>query len=162
MCENKNLFSSKSNHSTSTKVHKWRFIVSLRSKPLRFRVPMALSPVLSHLLQLKMLMRQWSSVYISVPWSWEERVSSLPPKTKQPLLSTPSYMEIRLISVIFWKSLGKKPRTAQSACASSGRAPREFQKFKFQNFILSGISNLCENLRQRKFPTIQYIKHQHL
>jgi len=34
--------------------------------------------------------------------------------------------------------------------------PRKFRKFKFRNFILREISNLCENLHQRKFPTIRY------
>ena len=35
------------------------------------------------------------------------------------------------------------------------RMPRKFRKFKFRNFILREISNLCENLHQRKFPAIR-------
>ena len=88
-----------------------RYIVSLRSKPPRFRVQTALSRVLSRLLQLKTPTQQSSDVQIAViklPRSRGERTLSLPLKPKQPLLSTPSYMEIRLLSVILRKSLGKK------------------------------------------------------
>ena len=35
--------------------------------------------------------------------------------------------------------------------------PRKFRKFKLRNFILREISNLCENLHQRKFPAIRYL-----
>ena len=74
------------------KVRRWHFIVSLRSKSLRFRVRTALCLVLSLLLLLKMPTRRLSSVLISVlklPQSQEERMPSLPLKTKQPLPSTP-------------------------------------------------------------------------
>ena len=70
------------------KVRRWHFIVSLRSKSLRFRVRTALCLVLSLLLLLKMPTRQLSSVPISVlklPQSQKERTPSLPLKTKQPL-----------------------------------------------------------------------------
>ena len=35
--------------------------------------------------------------------------------------------------------------------------PGNFRKFKFRNFILREISNVCENLHQRKFPAIRYV-----
>ena len=46
--------------------------------------------------------------YQAVPRSRGERTSSLPPKPKQPLLSTPSYMEIRLLSVITLTAKGSE------------------------------------------------------
>ena len=70
--------------------------------------PLSRSP---HLLQLKTPTQQSSNVQIAViklPRSRGERTSSLPPKPKQPLLSTPSYMEIRLLSVITLTAKGSE------------------------------------------------------
>ena len=72
---------------------------------------MALFLVLSLLLLLKLPPRQLNSVPISVlklPQSQEERTPSLPLKTKQPLPSTPSCMEIRLLSSHFSTELRNK------------------------------------------------------
>ena len=49
------------------------------------------------------------------------------PKTKQPLLSTPSCMEIRLPSIISRKSLGKKSRTAQPQSAHGKKYSAELK-----------------------------------
>ena len=49
-------------------------------------------------------------IAVKLPQSQKEHTSSLPLKPKQPLLSTHSYMEKSLLSVILQKSSGKKSK----------------------------------------------------
>ena len=93
------------------KVRRWHFIVSFRSKSLRFRVCMALFLVLSLLLLLKLPPRQLNrcadlgSQAAAKPRRTYTRFT---PENQQPLPSTPSYMEIRLLSSHFSTELGNE------------------------------------------------------
>ena len=122
------------------KVRRWHFIVSLRSKSLRFRVRTALCLVLSHLLLLKMPTRRCADLSSQAAAKPRGTYAKFTPENQAAIAKYASIVNDARSMV-----LGSLPNSpcrildVQIGCGfktASARMPRKFRKFKFRNFIL--------------------------